>query len=216
MRHAKRLVYFPLLCGFLLVFGCASTEHSDAESPSVSVSFEEFTNGIAKPVIELMTVSYGFYQENSSWPQSLPALQRFAENKKLSFHAQDVKYWQVSDLSQETDITFQIVSPASFDASGKITTIWKMAQNKSAPDNIALTTLSRFCVLHQQQDSIGDIFLRLTMSVIVRQPLSEPNNKWCFAPPTENSRMKQHRDHVKEKLHRMQQQRQESQNQLLQ
>lgn len=191
-----------LLSVVFIESGCISTGPHDTESPPVTVSYEEFTNGIAKPVMEFMVVSGAFYKENFIWPKSLPALQAFAANKKLSFHAQSIKDWQVSDLSQETDITFRIVSLASLDASGKITTTWKMTLNKSAPDKPTLVPLSHFCVLHEQQDSIGDIFLWMTASAIAHRPLSAPSNKWCFAPLPDNPK-------VKEKLRRMMQDRQQ-------
>jgi hypothetical protein len=184
------------------VSGCVSTRPHDTESQPVTVSYEEFTSGIAKPVIEFMAVSSAFYTENSTWPKSLPALQSFADKEKLSFHAQSIKDWQVSDLPHETYIVFRIASPASLNASGEITTTWKMAQDKLAPDKLTLTSLSHFCVLHQQQDSIGDIFLWLTMSAIAHQPLSAPSNKSCFFPLPDNPK-------VKEKFRRMMQQRQQ-------
>lgn len=197
-----RLLLFLLSCGVLTVSGCVSTEPHDTESQPVTVSYEEFTSGIAKPVIEFMAVSSAFYKENSAWPKSRPALQSFADKEKLSFRAQSIKEWQVSDLPHETHIVFRIASPASQDVSGEITTAWKMVQDKSAPDNLTLTSLSHFCVMHQQQDSFGDIFLWLTMSAIADRPLSAPSNKSCFVPLPDNPK-------VKEKLRRIMQLRQQ-------
>lgn len=191
MNQVMKFLYLFLICSVLIEHGCISTASNDTESPLVTLHYEEFTNGIAKPIIELMTIFGAFYKENSTWPKSLSTLETFADNKKLSFSARSLKDWQVSDLPQETDIIFQVISPASLDVSGKITTTWKIAQDKLAPYKITLTSLSRFCVLHQHQDTIADIFLWLTVSAIAHKPLAEPTNKWCFAPLPDDSKVKE-------------------------
>lgn len=198
MIYTKKIMYFLVLCNFLAALGCASTEDKDAVNPSVSQ--EEFVGGIANPLIGLMAVSGGYYHDNASWPRSLSVLQRYAEDKKKPFAAQNFRNWQVSESPQAIDTTFQIVSPASLEPSGNIMTSWKLSQDKLKPDNIALRPLSPFCILHQQPDPAGDILLRSVVSAIARQPMPPPGNRLCLTPAAGDIRTKQKQEPLEERL----------------
>ena len=202
MNLVPKCINLLLLCSILLTLGCASSRQSNTESVSVSISQEEFVKGIAKPIFELRMIIDSFYHVNAALPLSLSPLQDFAENNKIPFDAQAIKDWRVSNYPQETDITFQIVSPASLETSGQVTTSWRLTQSKSAPDNITVTRLSPFCIIHQQSDPMGDIFLRLIAATIVRKPIADrPGNKLCFGPLAGGQKMIQKEEQVKEKLH---------------
>lgn len=218
MNLLRKCVNFLLLCSLLVVLGCTTTQKTNVEVPPVSVSHEEFIKGIAVPIYDLIQAFGAYYHENATLPESLPMLQNYAVKKNISLNAQSIRDWRVSGTPQETEITFQIISPASKEASRQITTAWKLKQIKSpsSPEAIgfSIIPLSRFCILDQQSNPVGDFFLKLTVATILRVPLPQQHeNGLCIGPPAGERSEGQSRmeKKLKNRLQEMQQQRQNSQ-----
>ena len=219
MNSHQKWINILLLCIFQAVLGCATTKNTNnVEVLPVSVSHEEFIKGIAVPIYDPIQVFDSYYHENATLPESLPMLQDYAVKKNISLNAQSIRDWRVSGSPQKTEITFQIILPASRAASGQATTAWRLEQIKSPSNSEAIgfsiMPLSRFCILDQQPDPVGDLFFKLTVATILRVPLPQQHdNGLCLGPPAgersegQNSMEKK----LKNRLQEMRQQRQNSQ-----
>lgn len=186
----------------MTALGCVSAERSDAEN--LTVTQEDFVDDIAKPIIELLAVLDSYYRANTTWPASLSMLQRYAKKKKKPFATQNIKNWHMSESADVIDASFQIVSSASFEASRHITTTWALSQDKGKPDGLALKPLTPFCILRQKPDSIEDIFLRLSMSAIVRRPMPSREDRLCLKPAAGDIKQEQLEKKLRLKLQRTQ------------
>lgn len=207
MVAANKCISVLLLCTCLSVLGCTATGHTDEAIPAeVDVTFEEFIDGMAKPILELMKGIGYFYNKNATPPPSLVTLRDFAKTNNTPFNTQNITGWQVSDMPQETEVIFQILTPSSQAASGKITTSWRLRINKSAPDRITINSLSYFCVLNPKPDSMSNIVSRFAMAVLaVKLHAHElmpyaPSNKWCSAPLPGDPKARQKQEQMMERM----------------
>ena len=119
MKLLRRRITFLLFCGFMAVFGCATTQNTNTEVAPVSVPHEEFINGVTVSIFELIQIFGSYYHENSALPESFSILQEHAVKNNISLHAQGISEWRVSGPPQVAEITFQIISPAYREASGE-------------------------------------------------------------------------------------------------
>jgi len=200
----KLCIYLLLLGCSSGILGCAPENHTDGESAPASLTYTEFVEGVAQPLVEMLKALSSFYHENAAPPQSLETLQRFAINNKPPMHLQGITGWQVSDLPQETDVAFQITTASTQSTPGQVTTSWKLIQSKSPPYNFTLVPLSPFCILHPPRTA-GDVAFELVVNLTVAKavhhsmgPLSD--NKTCFRPPAADMKVRAQEEKTKEKL----------------
>ena len=67
----------------MAVLGCATIQNTNTEVTPISVSHEEFINGVAVPIFELIQTFGSYYHKNSDLPESFSILQEHAVKNNI-------------------------------------------------------------------------------------------------------------------------------------